>query len=119
MKKIFGVVLLAVVAATSLGACSYGAKNLATETHQTIESKLVKGKTTKAEVKAMFGEPQEVSNKKGQETWGYHYTKTSGKEWVPFYVTITGNADGKARVLEIVFNKRGVVQSYEFAEMKV
>lgn len=119
MKKFVGVAVLAFVAATSLGACSHGAKTLATESHQSIDAKLIKGKTTKSAVKEMFGEPQEVASKNGQETWVYHYTKTSGKEWVPFYLTIKGNTDSKARVLEIVFNKRGVVQSYEFAEMKL
>jgi len=50
---------IAILSAFALAACSTVAEN--SETQESINQKIAKGKTTKAEVKATFGEPSSTT----------------------------------------------------------
>lgn len=68
MKKniIVGFVFL-----TLAGCSSVGNQSLKNETQESVKTKIVKGKTTKQDVLASFGEPDSRSLIDGEEQWSY------------------------------------------------
>ncbi|HBS1472449.1 TPA: hypothetical protein MAC31_002423, partial [Klebsiella pneumoniae] len=69
MKKVLLVAAIAVVLA---GCASGGNKSIEQETQIGVQSKIIKGKTTKQEVKAAYGDPAGVSiSSDGKEQWHY------------------------------------------------
>jgi len=63
-------------------------------------SQIERGKTTQAEVKAMFGNPMIVGRENGDPTWTYNHAK----------VGLFRAAE--ARYMEVKFDSEGVVTSY-------
>ena len=57
---------IAILSAFALAACSTVAEN--SETQESINQKIAKGKTTKAEVKATFGEPSSTTSEASPQT---------------------------------------------------
>lgn len=114
MKKVVALAVVSMAMVGGLSGCSHGTQALASENQQSLESKLVRGKTTKAEVQALFGEPAQKSNRAAGESWLYTSNEMSAKTFVPFLPIITGDYGTKMRNLEINFNKKGVVADYEF-----
>lgn len=85
MKKIALAVALAV---TLAGCASSGNQQLKNETETSVQSKIQEGKTTKAEVKSVFGSPDAVSyTDGGNEIWKYTFAKVkvNGTSFIPFY----------------------------------
>lgn len=63
--------------ALTLGGCAtHGATALKDETKTTVRSKLTVGKTTKEDVVAMYGQPQNVKTTQSGETYVYVLSKT-------------------------------------------
>ncbi len=58
------------------GCATHGATALKDETKTTVREKLVVGKTTKDEVVAMYGQPQNIKKTKSGETYVYVLSKT-------------------------------------------
>lgn len=119
MKKILSVILVAIVA-VSLSGCgaTAGNKKLANETQESIQTKLISGQTTKAEVKAAFGEPSSVGfTSDKEEQWGYSFanSKVNGKTYIPFYGLFAGGVTTKLKQLVIIF-KGDVVDKYTMSD---
>src|SRR6476646_6105705 len=73
---------IAILSAFALAACSTVAEN--SETQESINQKIAKGKTTKAEVKATFGEPSSTASKeRGSEEWRYKIASSSSTVKIP------------------------------------
>ena len=70
---------IAILSALVLGACSAVPENSPQrETQESISQKITKGKTTKADVKSMFGEPVSATSKeRGAEEWHYKMASSS------------------------------------------
>lgn len=81
-------------------------ENLTKNTDQEISQMVVEGKTTKKEVKEMFGEPNEINfdKKTGIEKWTYFHTETSMNplNYIPVTKILIGQ-DGKARTFTVEF----------------
>jgi outer membrane protein assembly factor BamE (lipoprotein component of BamABCDE complex) len=93
-----------------LGCASYGNKQI---TQQETVEKIEIGKTTKADVKALLGEPAEVIfSDNGDEDWAYIYSKSTVRatSFIPVVGIVAGGADTKTSTLKVRFNKEGVVQ---------
>lgn len=120
MKRIAMIALIA----TSLilaGCASSGNKHLQKETETSVQTKIVEGKTTKSEVKAMFGSPEAVSfTDGGNEIWKYAFAKIkiSGKSFIPFYGLFHNGATGTKKELTILFNG-DVVKKYTMSESAI
>jgi outer membrane protein assembly factor BamE (lipoprotein component of BamABCDE complex) len=104
------------LAAAPLGGCmssTYGEKIEADNV-----SKIVKGKTTKSEVLAMFGQPmQTVINPTGGRTMMFVYYRSSIGGVVKQYgQVISGKhrADGSTANLTVVLDANDVVTDYEY-----
>lgn len=99
------------------GCTSLGNTELTKETPQTISLKLIKGKTTKDNVLAMWSEPTSRGiSTDGYEEWTYQYQKISPLKMVPIIGMMAGDVKGGA--LDIEFDKKGKVIKYWFDNSK-
>ncbi|WP_261150820.1 outer membrane protein assembly factor BamE domain-containing protein [Serratia entomophila] len=117
MKKILFVAAAAIALA---GCASGGNKSIEQETQVGVQSKIIKGKTTKQGVKAIYGDPTSVSlSSDGKEQWHYVFTNTqvSGKAFIPIYGLFDNGATTNMKQLIIVFNG-DVVDNYLFNNSK-
>lgn len=105
-------VLLAALSLAGCMASKSGSERIMDD--QTV-SKIEPGKSTKADVKALFGEPSKVTfagTGEGEEDWDYYYTKAEvrGATWVPIYGAFKGGVDGNTSILTIRFSRDGFVK---------
>jgi outer membrane protein assembly factor BamE (lipoprotein component of BamABCDE complex) len=76
-------------------------------------AKIEPGKTTKAEVRTLVGEPTKVNfDMNKNEVWEYVYTKATAKPatFIPVLNLFAGGADMSGNTLTILFDKNGVVE---------
>jgi outer membrane protein assembly factor BamE (lipoprotein component of BamABCDE complex) len=66
---------------------------------------LVQGKTTKSDVRELFGMPQEVVYSPGVESFIYHRDKTSG---------FISRRTERVEMLTIRFDVQGLLKSFEY-----
>ncbi len=109
---------LALPTAFGLSGCALGNESLAKEDVSTLQQKITKGKTTKAEIQTMFGEPVEKGTKNGREYWMYRLQTASAKTFIPFVNLTGGNSGTEIKDLTIEFSKTGVVTSYDLSSFK-
>ncbi|MBN4801987.1 outer membrane protein assembly factor BamE [Enterobacter asburiae] len=118
MKKFM---LAAMLAATVAGCASSGNQQLKNETETSVQNKIQEGKTTKAEVKSVFGSPDSVSyTDGGNEIWKYAFAKVkvNGTSFIPFYGLFHNGTNGTKKELTILF-KDDKVQKYTMAESAI
>ena len=106
------------LAAVLLAGCATGNTSIANESADTVQQKIIKGKTTKADLRAAFGEPSDTGISDGQEFWGYQMATSSAKTFIPFASLATGSSGIVGKYLMIKFDKKGVVESYDLRETK-
>jgi hypothetical protein len=118
MKIKFGSVLGAAVVTTvvALGGCaSAGNQQVRTETMETVGEKVVKGSTTKTQVKALYGEPGSVNlTDGGSEVWHYEYAHAvaNGASYVPLVGLFAGGAHVKKNEVVFIFDSNNILQNY-------
>ena len=118
MKKF---VFAAMIAATLAGCASSGNQQLKNETETSVQNKIQEGKTTKTEVKSIFGSPDAVSyTDGGNEIWKYAFAKVkvNGTSFIPFYGMFHNGTNGTKKELTILF-KDDKVQKYTMAESAI
>ena len=76
MKRNVLITILMCATMAVAGCATHGATALKDETKITVREKLVVGKTTKDEVVAMYGQPQNIKKTKSGETYVYVLSKT-------------------------------------------
>ena len=126
MKKLGFVItifLLCLVAAACSTKQEKGSTGLAGMTVLEIEEKLISGKTTKKDVEVLFGAPSGIDKNyglKGGDRWNYYYSNQESnrdaKRFIPIVGSFIGKDEHKSEMkhLGIVFNKGGILESYEF-----
>ena len=107
-----------ILSAFVLVACSTTGENpLQGETQESINQKIAKGKTTKTDVKATFGEPSSTTSKeRGGEEWRYRISGSSSSVKIPGFERFFGNGNDKDRTLLVDFDRRGIVTTYSLSE---
>ncbi len=101
---------------------SSGNASLKNETEDSIDKKIKKGKTTKKQVKAMFGSPLATHiTDSGLEVWTYHYfqDRQNAMNFVPYANKVQSGSKGTRKELKIVFKESGVVKHYSMNESKL
>jgi len=104
------------------GCASTGNETLRSETEASVQKKIVEGKTTKGDVKGMFGSPLKTSfTDAGQEIWTYEFSKVSDDavSYIPIVNLFGASASGTKKELVVMFDKVGVVQRYAMSESAV
>lgn len=114
--KIAGALLIFIV--LSGCASTSGNQSINNETQQSIASKIVKGRTTEAEVLSLYGEPTGKnfvdSNK---ERWLYSLVKSkmTAATYIPIIGLFSNGTEMKAKSLSILFEK-GKVATWSLSE---
>jgi len=113
----------AIALALCLGGCASGGnKVLKDETAQAASQKIIHGKTTKDEVRSMYGDPMETSyTDSGNEIWKYHFTKghMTASSFIPVVSLFASGSKGKKKELVVFFDKNGVAQRHSMSTSDV
>ncbi len=107
--------MIAAVAILMTGCASVGNDRLAGESQQTISQKLEVGKTTKADVIQILGNPtSKMLDAKGDEQWMYVHSRASSDavNYIPFMGLFGTSTSGTTKQLTVIFDKSGVVSNY-------
>ena len=89
------------------GCSTSGNQKIKNETAQSIQSKIIKNKTTKAELLAQLGEPDtRTTLDDGNEQWRYfmYNNQFNASTFIPVVGLLTGGSQTQSRTLEIYFN---------------
>ncbi|MGG7606064.1 hypothetical protein [Massilia sp. BKSP1R2A-1] len=112
-----------IVAALALTGCaSVGSESLRKETEATVSQKIVQGKTTKSEVRAMFGSPTKTSfTDGGLEIWNYDFANVSADaiSYVPIVNLFGASASGKKKELVVMYDEKNIVKRFSMSEADV
>jgi outer membrane protein assembly factor BamE (lipoprotein component of BamABCDE complex) len=115
-------VLVGLLSACLGGCASVGNESIADASLQTVSGQLIKGKTSQAQVRELYGDPMKTSfTDSGNETWEYEFSRLRSKptNFVPYLNVIYSGAEGDKKSLVIFFDKRKVVQQYTVSTSKV
>lgn len=120
MKK-----LIACVAVTALmfSGCALKSGNdaLGKMDKTQVSNGIKKGKSTKEDVKAIFGDPEQVDlDNNGNEKWTYSYDHRDDKliNYIPYANSLAGGTNDKKKMLVILFSSHGVVKNYALSDSK-
>jgi outer membrane protein assembly factor BamE (lipoprotein component of BamABCDE complex) len=119
IKKSFAA---AMALAVLTGCASVGNETLRAESESSVQKKISEGKSTKSEVRSMFGSPMKTSfTDGGLEIWTYEFSKVSADaiSYVPLVNLFGASASGTKKELVILFDKSGLVQRYSMSESEV
>lgn len=111
---------LAVLAAVLVlaGCAGAGNESLRSETESTVSTKVVEGKTTKDEIRNMFGSPQKTEfTDGGLEIWRYEFAKMHGDavNFIPVVNLFGSSASGTKKELVVMFDSNNVVKRYSMS----
>lgn len=111
---IFGLALL-------VGCASTGNQQLANTNASSVNQNIVDGQTTKAQVEALLGAPDNIDfNHANNEKWTYEYKKSEakGSNFIPVVNIFAQGTNDTKKTLVVVFNKNGVVQNHAYSESR-
>jgi hypothetical protein len=117
-KPFISLVLLYALA----GCASSGNVSIADATGQSVAAQLIKGRTTQADVRKLYGDPLKTSfSANGFESWEYEFTKLQSRptNFIPYVNLVHSGADGDKKSLVIFFDKSKIVQDYTMSTSKV
>lgn len=117
-NKISSIVLCSLLC----GCTSFGSQSLSKETEASVASKIIEGKSTRAEVRTSFGAPSSVSfTDSGQETWRYSFQHVTpdAVNFVPIVSMFGSSMSGTSKELVVLFDKEGTVQRFSMIESPV
>ncbi|EFH7513473.1 TPA: hypothetical protein LOG85_002561 [Escherichia coli] len=107
------------ISALLISGCSTsGNQHLKNETSQSLQSKIIKNKTTKSEIITALGEPEtKTTLDSGNEGWTYSMDNNQfdATTFIPVVGLLTGGSQTQAKTLEIEF-KGETVSKWSFSE---
>jgi outer membrane protein assembly factor BamE (lipoprotein component of BamABCDE complex) len=104
------------------GCASVGNESIADASAETVSAQMVKGRTTQAQVRELYGDPIKTSfTDSGNESWEYEFSRMRSKptNFVPYLNMIHSGAEGDKKSLVIFFDRRKIVQQYTISTSKV
>ena len=122
MNKYIAAVCVLVIAVFASGCASVGNESLRKESEASVSKKIVEGKTTKAEVRAMFGSPTRTSfTDGGLEIWNFDFTNVSADaiSYIPVVNWFGATASGKKKELVVMFDQASVVKRFSMSESDI
>lgn len=120
MRKI-GIAVIS-VALILAGCASTGNEKLRAESEASISTKIVEGKTTKDEIRRMFGSPVKTSfTDGGLEIWNFEFSKLSADavNYIPIVNLFGSSASGTKKELVVMFDTQNTVKRYSMSESAV
>lgn len=115
--------LILVLATPLLAGCAAKTGNqfLEKTSNEEISTKIIAHKTTKAEIKNLYGDPEDFDLLgDGKELWTYKFTRSEAKgiNYVPYASLFYRGTNDSTRRLKILFNKEGIVENHTFSTSK-
>lgn len=121
--KISHVLIGSFLTVTLLGGCaSTGNRVLKSETEKTVSTKLQQGKSTKTQVKKLYGDPTTTSfTDAGNEVWKYTFEDVTGDavNYIPVVNWFGSSFSGSKKELTILFDKDDIVQRFSMVDSDV
>jgi outer membrane protein assembly factor BamE (lipoprotein component of BamABCDE complex) len=111
MKKVAVLAAILILA----GCAGAGNESLRSESEATVSTKIVDGKTTKDEIRGMFGSPQKTEfTDSGLEVWRYEFSKmhADAVDFVPVINLLGSSHSGTKKELVVLFDSSNVVKRY-------
>jgi hypothetical protein len=99
-----------------------GNERIADLTQENLSSNVVKGRTTQAQIRQLYGDPLKTSfTDGGNEIWEYEFSRLQAKpeSYVPYVNLIQSGAEGDKKMLVFFFDRKKVVQNYALSNSKV
>jgi outer membrane protein assembly factor BamE (lipoprotein component of BamABCDE complex) len=121
-SKLAAVVIAGAVMMSFAGCASVGNESLRQESESSVQTKIVEGKTTREEVRAMFGSPAATSfTDGGLEIWNYELSKMKADavNYIPLVGLFGSSASGTKKTLVVLFDENNVVKKYTMSESPV
>ncbi|MBW6488550.1 outer membrane protein assembly factor BamE [Sulfurimonas sp.] len=122
LKKITASSMLVATLVLSSGcAVKTGNENLGTMEKSELDTKIVKGKSTKQDIKALLGDPDRTDfDNNSLEKWTYAHTRKDLKlvSYVPVANWFVAGTNDTTKSLVIVFEENGVVKNFITSDAK-
>lgn len=102
------------------GCSTSGNQKIKNETAQSLQSKIIKNKTTKTELLAQLGEPDtRTTLDNGNEQWRYFMSNNqfNAATFIPVLGLFTGGSQTQSKTLDIEFNGQ-TVSKWTFSSEK-
>jgi outer membrane protein assembly factor BamE (lipoprotein component of BamABCDE complex) len=116
-------VLISLLSACVVAGCiSSGNESIADATGATVAGQLIKGRTTQADVRKLYGDPLKTSfSTNGFETWEYEFTRLQSKptNFIPYINLVHSGAEGDKKTLVVFFDKNKVVQDFTMSTSRI
>jgi outer membrane protein assembly factor BamE (lipoprotein component of BamABCDE complex) len=115
-------ILILLVSCSLAGCMSAGNGSIADATSASVAAQLVKGKTTQADVRRIYGDPIRTSfSANGSESWEYEFTRLQSKptNFIPYVNLVHSGAEGDKKSLVIMFDKQKVLQDFTMSTSKI
>lgn len=110
--------LICVVSFTLLGCATAGNDSLRLESEASISEKIQIGRTTKSNIKTLFGSPMTTSyTDSGSEIWKFELSKMSADavSFIPVVGLFAGSSSGVKKELVILFNDDDTVRKFNMS----
>lgn len=122
MKKISLFAAVA-IAALSISGCAVktGNETLGKMEKTELDRGIVKGKSSKEDVKAMLGDPDKTDfDNSGNEKWTYTHTRKDAKavNYVPVVNWFVAGTNDTTKSLIVLFADNGIVKNYIVSDAK-
>jgi len=114
---------LATLAVAMLAGCaSSGNTSIADATSSSVAAHIIKGRTTQADVRRVYGDPLKTSfASNGKESCEYEFARLQSKptNFIPYVSLVHSGAEGEKKSLVVFFDGNKVVQDYTLSTSKV
>lgn len=122
LKKITASSMLVATLILSSGcAVKTGNENLGTMEKSELDTKIVKGKSTKQDIKTLLGDPDRTDfDNNSLEKWTYAHTRKDLKlvNYVPVANWFVAGTNDTTKSLVIVFEENGIVKNFITSDAK-
>src|SRR5215510_8001016 len=117
------IVVAAGLSSAFLAGCTRsGNESIADASQETVSGQLLKGRTTQARVRQLYGDPIKTSfTDSGNESWEYEFSRLRSKptNFIPYVNLVYSGSEGDKKSLVIFFDKHKVVQQYTISTSQV
>lgn len=115
MRKIIAMSLVTLTVLTSGCAVKTGNESLGKLEKTEVDAGIIKGKTTKSQVKTMLGDPDKTDfDNNSLEKWTYIHVRKDAKaiNYIPVANWFVGGTNDTTKTLVVLFDEDGVVKNY-------
>lgn len=120
--KLARTAVTALTLAMLAGCASVGNESLRAESENSVQQKITEGKTTRNQVRGLFGSPMKTSfTDGGLEIWTYEFSKVSADavSYIPIVNMFGATASGTKKELVVLFDRAGTVQRFSMSESDI